>query len=269
MAFISSARSGWCDGSKLEIYSHGLKKWCHGEVTDIVTDTDGDWLDIEYVGRYKRIHRLSKEIRPLKIRGIKRKRSNTSTSKRKKSKKDDFASLKKLLELPLDELNGKYDFFYDGSRLKYERELSGILYKPPPRGTFKIGALVDECINFEWPIGFHGTSHHDLPLILEEGLKIRGGGNCTKRKTKAAKGEGIYLTPDIALAASYGSKVMYKEKEYRCVLMVRAKPMKILERGVIGIEGAQGNVWLIKNEYDIFVTAIILVPEMGAIPCKS
>jgi len=258
MVYTSKERSAWRSGSKLEIFSKGLQVWCEG----MVTDTYGDWLDVTYGDRSKRISRSSSELRPLKSRGIKRKRLNASFQKRKKSKKDDFASLKELLELPADELNGKYDFFYHGSRLKYERELSGILYKPPPIGTFKIGVQVDECINFEWPIGFHGTSHLDLPLILEDGLKIRGGGNSSKRKTKAALGEGIYLTPDIKLAASYGSNVMFKGRKYRCVLMVRAKPMKILERGVIGCEGAQGNVWLIKKERDIFVTAIILVPEI-------
>ena len=82
-------------------------------------------------------------------------------------------------------------------------------------------------------IAYHGTAIENLPSILNDGLLARGGGKC-KKKTRARYGEGIYLSPDIQLAAGYGTEVVFDNVSFMLLLMVRVKPGSFKKPGMTG-----------------------------------
>eukprot|EP01084_Bolivina_argentea_P304807 526505_1 len=65
----NAIRDGWKTGSHCQIYSNSKKKWFQGEVTQIFTDEEGEWLEVRY--RYdnkstsKQVTRYSSDIRPI------------------------------------------------------------------------------------------------------------------------------------------------------------------------------------------------------------
>eukprot|EP01084_Bolivina_argentea_P273469 465847_1 len=65
----NAIRAGWKTGSSCEIYSDSKMKWFDGEVAQIFTDEEGEWLEIRYgignlLGMKKQVQRYSALIRP-------------------------------------------------------------------------------------------------------------------------------------------------------------------------------------------------------------
>eukprot|EP01084_Bolivina_argentea_P121348 215037_1 len=58
-------REKWRVGSNVEIYSRAANKWFNGEIINIVTDEEGEWLTTKYDKLFvKDISRYSQDIRP-------------------------------------------------------------------------------------------------------------------------------------------------------------------------------------------------------------
>jgi len=75
----SVIRSQWKMGASCQIYSNSKKKWFGGEVAQIFTDEEGEWLEIRYdKSMSKQVQRYSSDIRP-----------NPDELKKKKKKKND------------------------------------------------------------------------------------------------------------------------------------------------------------------------------------
>lgn len=59
-------RLDWKKHSKLRIYSDSKSKWFNGEIIDIFTDNQGEWLKIRYDGfSIKEVQRFSKWIKTM------------------------------------------------------------------------------------------------------------------------------------------------------------------------------------------------------------
>jgi len=58
-------RAGWKMGASCQIYSNSKKKWFYGEVAQIFTDEEGEWLEVRYdKSMSKQVQRYSTDIRP-------------------------------------------------------------------------------------------------------------------------------------------------------------------------------------------------------------
>ena len=58
-------RAGWKTGTACQIYSTSKNKWFCGEITQIFTDEEGEWLEVIYdKSMSKQVQRYSTGIRP-------------------------------------------------------------------------------------------------------------------------------------------------------------------------------------------------------------
>jgi len=65
MADENALRASWKTGSPCQIYSNSKKKWFMGEVAQIFTDEEGEWLEVRYdKSMSKQVQRYSSDIRP-------------------------------------------------------------------------------------------------------------------------------------------------------------------------------------------------------------
>eukprot|EP01083_Nonionella_stella_P280957 955964_1 len=61
----NAIRAGWKTGANCQIYSNSKKKWFQGEVAQIFTDEEGEWLEVRYdKSMSKQVQRYSSDIRP-------------------------------------------------------------------------------------------------------------------------------------------------------------------------------------------------------------
>eukprot|EP01084_Bolivina_argentea_P287428 493200_1 len=61
----NAIRAGWKTNSRCQIYSNSKKKWFFGEVAQIFTDEEGEWLEVRYdKSMSKQVQRYSSDIRP-------------------------------------------------------------------------------------------------------------------------------------------------------------------------------------------------------------
>jgi ubiquitin len=76
----------------------------------------------------------------------------------------------------------------------------------------------------EWPVSYHGTSHHNAMSIADEGFKLAKG-------KRFAHGRGIYSTPNIATAEMYASEFSAGGQRYKVVIQNRVNPANISKFG--------------------------------------
>eukprot|EP00486_Rosalina_sp_Unknown_P001532 CAMPEP_0201564098 /NCGR_PEP_ID=MMETSP0190_2-20130828/2035_1 /ASSEMBLY_ACC=CAM_ASM_000263 /TAXON_ID=37353 /ORGANISM="Rosalina sp." /LENGTH=606 /DNA_ID=CAMNT_0047979789 /DNA_START=209 /DNA_END=2029 /DNA_ORIENTATION=+ len=61
----NAIRASWKTGAHCQIYSNSKKKWFQGEVAQIFTDEEGEWLEVRYdKSMSKQVQRYSSDIRP-------------------------------------------------------------------------------------------------------------------------------------------------------------------------------------------------------------
>jgi len=57
-------RASWKIGDTCQIFSTSKSKWLNGQIAEITTDDEGEWLEVRYGSSCKQIQRFCKEIRP-------------------------------------------------------------------------------------------------------------------------------------------------------------------------------------------------------------
>jgi len=79
-------------GAKCQIYSNSRKKWFYGEVAQIFTDEEGEWLEVRYdKSMGKQVQRYNTDIRPYPEE-LKKPKKSTKVSPRKGSKQSKEAT---------------------------------------------------------------------------------------------------------------------------------------------------------------------------------
>merc|ERR1719491_672145 len=71
-------------GSKVEVYSSSAKTWYEGDITRIINDAEGEWLEVQYASRMMRLKQIFRDditaIRPPSTKTMPISQQTTSTS---------------------------------------------------------------------------------------------------------------------------------------------------------------------------------------------
>lgn len=92
-------------------------------------------------------------------------------------------------------------------------------------------------------VAYHGTGLHNTRSIAEDGFLLSKG-------KRFRFGQGIYTTPDIAVAELYASEFTANGNTYKVVIQNRVNPknVKIISGSDTGIGGSY---WITEKEKDI------------------
>jgi len=150
-------------------------------------------------------------------------------------------------------------------------------YIPPPDGTIKLTCKIQNVEKgfWDWPIAYHGTTISNVRSILQDRLRIRGGGKVDRSTTACKYGEGVYCSPSITVAKGYSKKCEIWGDNYYPILFVRCRPDTLKEAcDAISCGAAEREIhssedpyfgktpiWLMPDEEDIEVVGVLFVPE--------
>merc|ERR1719491_567153 len=71
-------------GSKVEVYSSSAKTWYEGDITRIINDAEGEWVEVQYASRMMRLKQIFRDditaIRPPSTKTMPISQQTTSTS---------------------------------------------------------------------------------------------------------------------------------------------------------------------------------------------
>ncbi|KAM9990897.1 hypothetical protein ACTFIY_006939 [Dictyostelium cf. discoideum] len=91
----------------------------------------------------------------------------------------------------------------------------------------------------EWWVSYHGTNEESCNPLAEEGYKL-------SKCTRFAYGKGIYSTPSIEIARTYGRTFKKDNCEYVIVLQNRVNP-----KAVVKVAETNNQYWICQNDRDI------------------
>merc|ERR1719491_1369114 len=77
-------RKQWQIGSKVEVYSSSAKTWYEGDITRIINDAEGEWIEVQYASRMMRLKQIFRDditaIRPPSTKTMPISQQTTSSS---------------------------------------------------------------------------------------------------------------------------------------------------------------------------------------------
>lgn len=93
----------------------------------------------------------------------------------------------------------------------------------------------------EWPVSYHGTAENNALSIAQQGYKLSMG-------KRFLYGEGIYSTPEVAVARGFAEPFEHKGDSYECILQNRVNPkyLKVIPKS----ENDVGTYWLSAADCD-------------------
>lgn len=170
-------------------------------------------------------------------------------------------------------------FYYSKCR-QHRRERGGAAFQPPPAGTVKLALSMsrkypdDNWLDRDkgWPVAYHGTNADEelVKSILSKGLLVRGGRS--KPRIGERYGEGIYLTPDPKMAATFCDRpVRLSERSrprfckshelFHLVIQCRVRP------GSFTTTASRRPGWRVPSETDVRVCGLLLMPT-SLVDCR-
>jgi hypothetical protein len=159
----------------------------------------------------------------------------------------------KKFNLPVGSLDSQYDYSYQ-SNSDGQTYMRGGKEFIPPFGFDKLGLSTVKFDNTDfmdsetgWHVAYHGTDPVDVPAIIQDGLKAKGGK--LEPKHGAVHGNGIYCSDSPLIACSYAGEKRIGEQETSVVLMVRVRPG--------GYSEVAKNIWLVTDPDNIRCTNIL------------
>ena len=134
--------------------------------------------------------------------------------------------------LEVDEscLNREYDYDFTNTDDRGKTFQRGNEPYQRPCGSYRIGLNIEDKYaddnawfgmtgtdTNEWPVSYHGTTLRDASRIAQDGFELA-------RSNHYTAGRGIYSTPDVALAKSYGNPFEHDGKSFICIMQNRVNP---------------------------------------------
>jgi len=98
-----------------------------------------------------------------------------------------------------------------------------------------------------WPIAYHGTTPSGLTAILRDG-KLKAG---LVARNGTCYGAGVYTSPNIDFARGYAKDGGFEGN--KIVFLVRVRPGSFTENN-------GGNEWVVTNDNDVRLVAILFKP---------